>query len=101
MKEIKNKIREMFPFLNEDELELHCERVLSLADHLCLEHDSIVDLMDKDYFTLNGGLGRHAGLQDYRLDDDWWWYMDENANSAVNVRTGVFIEGDLIELDFE
>lgn len=100
MKEIKNKIREMIPFLNEDELELHCARVLALADHVCLGYDSIGDMIDIDYLTLNGGLGRHAGLQDYRPDDDWWWYMDENTNAAINVRTGVFIEGDLIDLDF-
>lgn len=90
----------MIPFLNEEELELHCARVLALADHLCLEHDSIVDLMDKDYYTLNGGLGLHAGLQDYCPDDNWWWYMDANTNAAINVRTGVIIYDDLIDIDF-
>lgn len=98
--EIKNKIREMLPRLSEEELELHCARVLALADHICLGYDSIGDMIDIDYLTLNGGLGRHAGLQDYRPDDDWWWYMDENANSAINVRTGVIIDDDLIAIDF-
>lgn len=99
--ELKEKIiLKAFPIPTKEDLELHCARVLALADHVYLDRDSIVDMMDKDYLTLNGGLGRHAGLEDYRPDDDWWWYMDENTNAAINVRTGVIIDGDQIEIDF-
>lgn len=97
---IKNKIREMLPHLSNEELERHCARIKTLAKHVCLDDDRIVDMMDIDYLTLNEGLGGHAGLEDYRPEDKWWWYMDANTNAAINVRTGVIIYDDLIDIDF-
>ena len=99
--EIINYLQSYFRDRTMEQCEMDYVRITELWDHLCFDEENIINDIEHDYLTLYDGLGRCAGLDNYHPDDEWWWYLDESRNAAINVRTGCIIEGKDIDVDFE
>lgn len=81
-----------YTMINSREAVAHFERIESLADRLGMKADDLVEHLEDGRLKLQYGLKRHSDNPEVKETDAWWCYEEKKKNTAINVRTGDFIE---------
>jgi hypothetical protein len=83
--------------INSQEAVLHYERIERLADHLGIKADDLVEHLEDGGLTFKYGLGKSIENLTVNATDAWWCFRKGETSAAINVRTGVIIDGSEVD----